>query len=73
MALVLFDFFWFKKVLDIGKNRGRLSEVCQDGRLIWLPRPSPYLVELTRSTEIGEREPVTGMLVVPEACGSKPE
>ena len=57
----------FETVTDIGKNQGRLLEVFQDGRLIWIPRPSPCLVELTWTTDSGEKEPVIGMLVVPEA------
>ena len=39
-------------VTDIGENRDRLLEVCQAGRLIWLPRPSSRLFEVTCTTGV---------------------
>lgn len=59
-------------VLDIGGNRSLLSHVCWKGWWIWLPQPSPCLVELTWTARIGKNKPVTGVLVVTEG-GSKPE
>ena len=38
-------------VTHIARKRVRLSESYQDGRLIWPPRPSPYLVVEVSTTE----------------------
>ena len=55
------------------ENWGYLSEVYQDGQLIWLPWPNSCLVELIQTTMIGEKELVIGMLVMHEAVGSELE
>ena len=56
-------------VTYIAKNRGRLSEVCQDGRLIWLPQPNSCLVELPSIAECWLGELSRGMFVVLETGG----
>ena len=47
-------------VAHIAKKRVRLSEVFQDGRLIWPPQPSPCLVEEVSNTKVWWKEPGRG-------------
>ena len=54
-------------VIDIKKKWGRLSEVFQAARLIWLSQSSPCLFELTWTAKIGERK------LVLEAAGADSE